>query len=420
MNDLEYFEKHTKAVIPDGVQTLSKMPEKHVKGVYPVYLDRAEGARVYSGRWSYIDYPCGLGAILLGYRYPEVDVAVTRQLGNGCLFSLPNKLETKLAEKICQLIPSAEMCRFLKTGSEATSAAVKIARAVTGKMGIACCGYHGWSSWYSATTSKKKGTPDVYRELAGQFKYNDMESLERIFSLSEGVHSEIGAVIVEPYIYDEPKDNFLNRVIELAHSQGALVIFDEIVTGFRTKEFSAQKMFGVTPDLTCLGKAMANGLPISVVCGKKEFMKELEGSCFVSSTFGGELLSIAAALATIEVLETEPVIDHIWSMGQRLKDGFNELTRTVKGVECIGYPPRTYFKFRTEAQKSLFWQECIKRGVLFGYAQFINYSHKQKEIDYTLKVIEKALDKVWFNFDEPEKVLEGPVARETFRLISTR
>jgi glutamate-1-semialdehyde aminotransferase len=383
------------------------MPSKHVDGVYPKYLEYGNGAYVYDVHGNeYIDYPCGLGAVLLGYAHPQVNEAVTKQIFDGVIFSLPHKKETLLAEKICELIPSAEMVRFLKTGSEATSAAIRIARAHTKRQRILCCGYHGWHDWYNWTTPKHKGV--LLNQPVQQLEFGNSELWD------EYISNDVAAVIVEPYVLEKP-NGFLKDLRKLCDVSGTLLIFDEVVTGFRTKGFSAQKMFGVTPDLTCLGKAMANGFPISAVCGRREIMVELEGDCFVSSTFGGELASIAAALATINVLETEPVIEHIWEYGQQLKENFNRLW--TEDVECIGYPPRTFFKFPTEAHKSLFWQECLRQGVLFGYAQFINYSHQAAELNKTTQAMRYAADVVKSNWADPAKALDGKPAEETFRLV---
>lgn len=406
-------------IIPDGVQTLSKMPSKHVEGVYPKYITKGDGAYVWGDNdKKYIDYPCGLGAVLLGYNIPIVNRAIIDQLGKGVLFSLPNYLETELAEKIVDIVPSAEMVRFLKTGSEAASAAVKIARASTGKEGIICVGYHGWHDWYSFTTPKNKGVPE---QPVIQCKYNDIEAMIKAFEYNQSESTVgIAAVIMEPYILEEPKQEYLRKVRKLCSRHGAVLIFDEIVTGFRTLEWTAQKYFDITPDLTCLGKAMGNGLPIACVCGKKELMKELQGDCFVSSTFGGELLSIVASLATIKIIEEQNVIRHIWDMGSRLKEGFKQLVGTMNlndGVSVVGYPPRTFFKFETEAHKSLFWQECLKKGVLFGYAQFINWSHGIGEIDQTILAMTHALGMVRKYWEHPMDALEGAVAQETFRLV---
>jgi glutamate-1-semialdehyde aminotransferase len=418
-------------IIPDGVQTLSKMPSKHVDGVYPKYITKGDGAYVWGdNNIKLIDYPCGLGSILLGYNNPTVNRAVIDQLEKptvnravidqlekGTIFSLPNYLETELAERIVDIVPSAEMVRFLKTGSEATSAAVKIARAYTGKGGVICVGYHGWHDWYSFTTSKKKGVPG---QPVLQCKYNDIETVIGAFEYQDDKSVGIAAVIMEPYILEEPKQEYLRKIRKLCNRYGAVLIFDEIVTGFRTLGWTAQKYFDITPDLTCLGKAMANGLPISCVCGKKELMKELQGDCFVSSTFGGELLSIAAALATIKIVEEQGVIRQIWQMGDRFIESFKVLVNSMSlmdGVSIIGYPPRTFFKFETEAHKSLFWQECFKKGVLFGYAQFINWSHGIGEIDQTIMAMRHALGMVRKYWEHPLDALEGAVAEETFRLV---
>lgn len=400
-------------VIPDGVQTLSKMPSKHVDGVYPKYIQHAKGAYVWGDDGKkYIDYPCGLGAVLLGYADPQVNQAVIDQLAKGMIFSLPNQLETELAEKICDIIPSAEMVRFLKSGSEACSAAVRIARAYTGRANIITAGYHGWHDWYAWTTPKKRG---VLSQPVRQAKYNDIDSFK--------VNDKTAAVIIEPYVLDEPKDDFLKNLRKKCTKHNTILIFDEVVTGFRTLGWSAQKYFDVTPDLTCLGKPMANGLPISCVCGKKEIMKVLESDCFVSSTFGGELLSIAAALAVIKIIEDESVIGHIWRMGAEFIEHFNRMAANLQVVDvpkCLGLPPRTFFKFPTEAHKSVFWQECLRRGVLFGYAQFMSYAHKRGELDDTVIAMGEAFRLLRKYWSHPEDALEGKVAQETFRLVTEK
>jgi glutamate-1-semialdehyde aminotransferase len=406
-------------VIPDGVQTLSKMPSKHVEGIYPKYIIKGDGAYVWGDdNKRYIDYPCGLGAILLGYNIPMINRAIIDRLNKGILFSLPNYLETELAAKIIDIVPCAEMVRFLKTGSEAASAAIRIARAYTGREGVICIGYHGWHDWYNFTTPKNKGVPE---QPVAQCKYNDINGLiEAIEAAQADDAVGLAAIILEPYILEPPKQEYLRKIRKLCNRHNAVLIFDEVVTGFRTPGWTAQKYFGIIPDLTCLGKAMGNGLPIACVCGKKELMNVLKDNCFVSSTFGGELLSITAALTTIKIIEDENVIHHIWSMGERFKSLFSQMITSMSlsdGVSIMGYPSRTYFKFETEALKSLFWQECLKKGILFGHAQFINWSHKLAEIDTTMIAIKHALGMVRKYWAHPLDALEGQVAQETFRLV---
>jgi len=406
--------KKTTDLIPCGVQTLSKMPNKHVEGVYPIYIEEGQGCYVFSKGRRYIDYPCSLGAILLGHNYYEVSQAIRKQLDKGIIFSLPSFMETELAEELKEMFPYADKFRFLKTGSEATSAAVKIARAYTGRDNVGYCGFHGWHDWYTVNTQKNAGIPKDYLKYTKAFKYNDIESVKKILD------KNTAALILEPYIYEAPGD-FLSQLISCAHANGTLVLFDEVVTGFRTFNYSAANLFNVTPDISCFGKAMANGLPISVVCGKKDIMNVLEDDCFVSSTFGGELLSIAAALATIRVLKTQNVIEHIYEMGDLLKGAYNDTAEKL-GIEtrCVGFPNRTMFMFPTNVHKGLFWQECIKDGVFFGYAQFISFSHRDSEICYTIEVIKNALKVVQENWDNPIKKMEGKVPAEVFRLVATK
>ena len=417
-NSKKHWKKSLK-LIPDGVQTLSKMPSKYVEGIYPIYLEQGKGCYVSDREGNlFIDYPLGLGAILLGHNYPAVTNAVMERLKQGNIFTLPSYQETILAEKLHSLVSCCEMVRFLKTGSEATSAAIKIARSYTKREGIAFCGYHGWHDWFTVSTPKNSGIPLCYKDLIHKFEFNNIDSLIDIFTRQQ---ERIAAVIIEPCIFEEPKNNFLKKVAEITRKNGALLIFDEVVTGFRFPKYSVQRYLNVTPDLATFGKAMGNGIPISCVCGKTKYMKELEKDCFVSSTFGGDLIGITAVLETIKVLENNNVIDHIWFLGEYLKDGYNEIAKNLGiDTQCIGYPNRTFHKFPTAVHKTLFWQECIRRGVFFGYAQFICYSHTQKDIDYTLEVIRDSLKILKDNWSNPEKVLGGKVAEEVFRLIVTK
>lgn len=430
-DDKTYYQR-AQQITPNATQTLSKMNEKHTD-LYPRFIMEGKGSKVYSAKsqsefgaisqHSYIDYPCALGAILLGYADPDVNSAVVNRIKEGTLFSLPNRLETELAEEIRKVVPSMEMMRFLKTGSEACSAAVKIARAYSGKMGIGVCGYGGWADWFTINTGKKKGIPKEYQNYIASFEYNNLESLEKVFALTQSCLHEVGVVIMEPYIYDVPDKGFLEAVISLAHSNGAVVIFDETVTGMRTKNYTAQGLYNVTPDLTVLGKALGNGFPMAVVGGKKEIMKELEGDCFVSSTFGGDLVGASAALAVLKKLQKEPVLDHIWNMGGQLRDGFNAMVKKNGlpfEIRATGHPCRLFFHFPSNRHKGLFWQECIKRGVLFGYATFIGYSHSVDDINKTLNVIDEALKVVKDNFDFPENALIGEPPIETQRMLAAK
>jgi len=269
---LEMFEK-TKRVIPSCTQTFSKGWTQYPFGVSPIFLKKAEGCFVWDVDGNkFIDWPMALGPVILGHNYPPVNEAVKKQMDKGIAFSLPHCKEAELAEKLCDIIPCAEMVRFGKNGSDATSGAVRAARAYTGRDIVACCGYHGWQDWYIGTTTRNLGVPQVVREQTVTFEYNNIVSLERLFDLYPG---KIACVILEPVGLVPPEDNFLEKVNEIAHKNGALVIYDECWTGFRWALGGAQEYFGVTPDLACFGKALGNGFPISAVVGVRDVMEVL-------------------------------------------------------------------------------------------------------------------------------------------------
>ena len=385
-------------LIPGCSQTFSKAPSQFVQGVAPVFIARGKGSHVWDVDGNeYIDYPMGLGPVILGHNYPAVTAAVIEQMNAGTTFSLPHPLEVELAEMIVEIVPCAEMVRFGKNGSDATSGAIRVARAYTGRDIVACCGYHGWQDWYIGTTTRDRGVPESVKKLTIPFNYNDVASLERIFAEHP---QQVAAVIMEPIGVSEPAGNFLQKIRELTPKEGALLIFDEIITGFRLSLGGAQEYFGITPDLACFGKAMGNGYPISVIAGRKEIMR-LFDEVFYSFTFGGEILSLAASKATIREMKEKNVIAHLWGQGTRLKDGFNVLAREYHiehHVECIGLPPRTVINFKNNAGtiwlelKSLFQQECLKRGILFTGGQNICFSHSNMDVEYTLRVYRTVLE----------------------------
>lgn len=407
-------------VIPSGTQTLSKGPDQFVRGVSPIFLERGKGSHVWDVDGNeFIDYPMALGPILLGYDYPAVTEAVCRQAHEGTTFTLMHPLEVEVAERLCAMVPSAEMVRFGKNGADATSAAVRAARAFTGRELIAYCGYHGYQDWFAITSSRNAGIPGIHGEYIHAFEYNDPGSLERLFAEHPG---KIAAVIMEqPGI--EPVDGFLSRVGEIAHKHGAVFILDEIVTGFRYAKGGAQEVYGVRPDLTCLGKGMANGYPISAVVGRRDVMMAFE-TVFFSTTYGGETLSLAAAKATMDVLDSEPVIDHIWRQGRRLRAGILDAAGEWKiPLKLGGNPPRSGVTFQGEdgkdsfELKTLFMQETVKRGILFGGPIFMTYSHTDEDIDRTLDAVSEAFRVMRQALDAGAVApfLEGEVVGVVFR-----
>ncbi len=391
---IEYY-KRAKKLIPSCSQTFSKGPSQWIRGASPFVLERGKGSHVWDIDGNeYIDYILALGPVILGYAYPQVDNAIKAQLKKGISFSLPNKLEIELAELLVEIIPCAEMVRFAKNGSDATTGAIRVARAYTGKDKIAICGYHGWHDWYISITTRDKGVPVFNKKLAFEFEYNNIKSLEKIFAENPG---EIAAVIMEGVITDEPKDDFLKKVRALTEKENTLLIFDEIVNGFRIAIGGAHEYYGIKPDLATFGKAMANGMPLSAVVGKKDIMK-LFDDVFYSFTFGGETLSLAAGVATIKEIIDKNVIKKITSMGRILKKDINKLIKKFEIgdiISCKGLDAHSKLKFKEINPigplyvRSLFQQEMLRRGILhFGVNNFC-YSHSAKDLKATIKACYK-------------------------------
>ncbi len=382
-------------LIPGVTQTLAKGPGQYVKGVAPKYLQRGQGSHVWDVDGNeYIDYSMAVGPLILGYAYPAVDEAVRRQLSDGITFSLMHPLEVELAELLHELIPCAEMVRFGKNGADVTSAAVRLARAYTGRDRVVCCGYHGWHDWYISVTDRARGIPNAVRELTSTFDYNDDSSLESVLD------ETVACVIMEPVTVESPKPGFLNRVRELTHQNGSLLVFDEIWTGFRFSLHGAQRMFNVIPDLATFSKAMSNGMPISALVGRKEIMQLLDREVFFFLTFGGEALSLAASVATIRELRRTNALDQIWRQGEKLKVGYNRLAEEAgisKLTTCVGYPCRTIVTFDGSSgsdpleMKSLVQQELIRRGILWSGFHTVSYSHTDEDVDRTLQAYSEVL-----------------------------
>jgi len=416
--------ERAKNVIPGSSQTFSKGSNQHVRGVAPVFLAKGKGCRVWDVDGNeYIDYIQGLLPNILGYAHDGVNAAVAEQLAQGHSFSLPHPLEVELAERLTRLIPCAERVRFGKNGSDATSGAVRAARALTGRERIACCGYHGWQDWYIGSTTRNAGVPEAVRALTQAFVYNDLGSLQKLLHEHEG---EFAAVILEPVNFWPPVSGFLEGVKNLAHQHGALLIFDEICSGFHFGLGGAQKKFGVTPDLACFGKAMGNGFPIACVVGRADAMKVFE-DIFFSFTFGGEVASMAAAMQVLDVLETTDALARMSANGRLLQEGLNVLAEQAglqDRIKCIGYPSWSLIKFIDADGKgsllvrSLFTQECVKRGVLLLATHNLTAAHDPLAIEQTLRVYAEVCKTVskWLSEPHPEEHLEGEMIQPVFRV----
>ena len=339
----------------------------------------------------------GYGVALLGFGHPRVSAAIEAQLGSGPTPSLTSPIEIEVAEKVVSMVPCARQVAFGKNGSDVLGLAVRVARAYTGRDVVCCCGYHGMHDWYMASIPGCRGIPQSQRELIRSFEYNDLGSLRRLLEEFNGL---VAAVILEPATSQLPEPGFLEGVRDLATRFGAVLIFDEVMTGFRLARGGAQELFGVIPDLACLSKALANGMPLSALVGPDR-LGEAVSAAMYGLTFRAEILSLAAANATLQIHQEEPVAEHVRTVGERLRGAVGESARAV-GVELSLNGPAARMSFRIAAQGglnerellALFTQECLLRGVLHNTHLLPSYAHDDEQVDETCKAFHDALQVV--------------------------
>jgi glutamate-1-semialdehyde aminotransferase len=418
--------ERAKPLIPALTQTLAKGPGQHVRGVAPKYLQRGKGSHVWDVDGNeYIDFSMAIGPLSLGYANPTVDAAIRAQLEDGITFSLMHPLEVEVAEMVRSMVPGAEMVRFSKTGCDVTTAAVRLARAFTGRKKVLCCGYHGWHDWYISVTDRDRGIPGEVAALTNTFAYNDIESVRA------ALDDETACVILEPTVFEEPKPGFLAELAALCKARGALLVFDEMWTGFRVALGGAQERFGVTADLACFSKAIANGMPLSVLTGRTEVMRLFDKDVFFFTTFGGEALSLAAAKATMEVMRTENVPAQLERKGAGLRAQYNELAASL-GLDCtrcVGLGCRTLVMFESKGvaaganpleMKSLVQQELIRRGVLWGGFHNLSHAHSAADLEHLMLAYREALGvlKDALGHGEVRQRLLGEPVEPVFRRVS--
>lgn len=396
-----------KKVAPLAAQTFSKSYRYFVPGQSPMYIERAEGSRIYDVDGNeFIDFNGCLGPITLGFNYPKVNEAIIEQLNKGIIFSTQAPVECELAEKLVEVIPCAEMVKFVKNGSDATTAAIRLARAYTGRDRVAMCGYHGMHDWSIGASANNKGVPQAVRELTKTFTYNNIDSLENLLSAHPG---EYAAVIMEPIQSNGTTKEYLQAVVDTAHKHGAIAIFDEVVSGFHYAIGGASEYYGVTPDMASYGKGCANGMPLSFVAGKRELISQIEQGVFVSMTFGGDAISFAGALATIKVMQENDVIGHAWKLGNMAYEGLNALIAkhgVEEAVYVSGLPVHCGPAFNDVGSlnyldfHSLFTKVMLENGILTQLLLFFSYSHTEEHIkryleaaDQAFALIRQALDK---------------------------
>jgi glutamate-1-semialdehyde 2,1-aminomutase len=385
--------ERARGLIPAGTQTLAKGPTQFVDGVAPKYLERGSGCHVWDVDGNeYIDLAMGVGPLVLGYAYPRVDAAIREQLERGITFSLMHPLEVEVAELVRALVPGADAVRFSKTGCDVTSAAVRLARAYTGRDRVLCSGYHGWHDWYVGTTVRSAGVPAAVRSLTEAFPYNDPSAL------FDRLDASVACVILEPMIFAAPDDDFLRILKRACEDTGALLIFDEMWTGFRLALGGAQEFFDVTADLACFSKAVANGMPLSVLTGRSDVMRLLDEDVFFFTTFGGEALSLAAAQATLSELRERRVCAELARQGRRLAQGYESLARAkgLSGTRVVGADCRSLVTFDSAfgdplLQKSLVQQELLRHGVLWSGFHNMSYSHSDADVEHVLGAYDAAL-----------------------------
>jgi glutamate-1-semialdehyde 2,1-aminomutase len=418
-------------VTPAGTQCYSHGPTQFVGTASPKFIERGKGCTVWDVDGNeYIDLTSGGYPSILGFCYEPVNKAVQEQMNRGTLFPMMHRLEVETAELMIDTVKCAEVVRFGKNGSDVTAMAVRAARAYTKKEKILCCGYHGIHDWYIATTSRNDGIPKFNSLLTHVFDYNDIERYKALFDEHPG---QIAAVIMEAVQLTPPKDGFLQKIKSLAHDNGAVLIFDEVITGFRFALGGAQEYFGVTPDLACFGKSMSNGYPLSALVGRDDIMREFEKNTFFSSTYGGETTTLAAGKATITEMRDKKIHPFVWAQGEKIKEGFNKIAREhgmQEHVECIGYPCWSVLSFKDSPlgtsfeKKSLFQQEGMKRGLLTGCYHGPGLPHTDEIISKSLEIYDTAIRIFKQNLEKVQHgenirtFIEGEVVKPVFRPIT--
>jgi glutamate-1-semialdehyde 2,1-aminomutase len=421
------------SIIPGGSHTYAKGDDQYPEQ-YPLYIDRGKGCHVWDLDGNkFIEYGMGLRAVTLGHAYEPVNEAVRRQLELGNNFVRPALLELECAEELLSCISGAEMVKFGKNGSDVTDGAIRLSRAYTGRDLIAVCENHPFFSvndWFIGTTPMNSGIPKAIQDLTVKFRYDDIQSVRDLF---ETYPNQVAALIMEPDKGTDPKDNFLHETKKLCELNGAVFIFDEMITGFRWHLGGGQAYHGVIPDLSTFGKGIANGFSVSALLGKKEIMElggirhDRERVFLLSLTHGAEGHCLAAAQQTIRTYKQEPVIETLWNRGRRLAEGIQRSIEehhldgyfTVSGKpSCLVYGTCDQDKKPSQKFRTLFLQETIKRGIL-APSLILSYSHTDDVIDQTVEIIHEALAVYRKALDEGvEKYLKSRPVQPVWRLYN--
>lgn len=416
--------------IPAGAHTYSRGDDAYPVNAPPV-LERGQGAYVWDIEGNkYLDFGMALRAVTVGYDFERISNAAIEQIHKGNNLTRASKIEVDAAEALSQLIPWAEMVKFAKNGSTVTTAAVKLARAYTGKEYVARCAQHpffSYDDWFIGDTVMDSGIPESYKSRTLSFDYNDIVSLEKLFA---EYPQEIACVILEPAATEEPKDGFLHKIRDLCQKNNAVFILDEMITGFRWHLQGACKYYDIVPDLVTFGKGMANGFSVAALCGKREIMElggifhDKDRVFLISTTHGAEMCGLGAFLETIKVYKEYDVIERIWNSGKHLCEGMNQIAHQI-GIEdklqFVGIPCSPYFVTKDQQGRvslefrTLFMQEMIKNRVLMPWVA-LSYAHTPELIEVALQagrasmeVYKKALR------EGVDKYLTGRAIKPVFR-----
>lgn len=418
------------AAIPGGAHTYAKGDDQFPEGMAPV-IERGFGSHVWDVDGNeFIEYGNGLRAVVLGHAYPSVVEAAAEAMKRGTNFVRPARLELECAEAFLDLVPGAEMVKFCKNGSDATTAAVKLARSITGRELVGLCSDHPFFSvddWFIGTTAFNAGIPEATTALSRGFRYNDLDSVRALFAREPG---RIACLILEAAKNEEPNPGFLQGLRELCDREGALLVLDEMITGFRWHPGGAQTLYGVTPDLSSFGKAFGNGFSLSALAGKREYMErgglhhDHERVFLLSTTHGAETHALAAGLEVMRIFREEPVVETMERRGERLRAGVSAAAKrhgVEAQVQALGRPQCMVFTTRdrdgepSQPFRTLFLQETIRRGLLMP-SLVLSYSHDDDDVDRTIEAIDETLA-IYARAleDGVEKHLEGRPVQPVFR-----
>lgn len=423
-------QRKSHAFIPGGAHTYAKGDDQYPEQA-PGFICRGEGCHVWDIDGNeFIEYGMGLRSVTLGHAYQPVMDAAIRQMACGNNFTRPAPIEVEAAEMLLGLLPGADMVKFAKNGSDVTTAAIKLARAYTGRNLVAVCADHPFFSvddWFIGSTPMAAGIPQTIRSATVKFRYNDLPSIEALFAQYP---NQIACLIMEAETSEPPADGFLQGVKRLCHAHGALFVLDEIITGFRWHNSGAQHCYNIEPDLSTFGKALGNGFSVAALAGKREIMElgglahQRERVFLLSTTYGAETFTLAAAMATMRIYQEEAVIEHLHSQGHKLMTGVHQAI-VANGLEAyfqlFGRPCNLVYATRDQAQqrsqpfRTLFLQETIKRGLLMP-SLVVSYSHTDADIQQTVDAIGEALVVYRKALDEGiENYLVGRAVAPVFR-----